>query len=753
MFLRMAREYTHLQRAKRAGRGHVKNGLATTKPGECAVRCWACPDRERNLPLGWDKVNEKEAYLFRTVLALDANFKLKNFIRLNERDDTPLGPGWGAWVEPKKYHEHLRGYVGEKDISSCIAFAALAQKDTRNTVGLRVSGVGGCACARHECVRPNGLGDLQKGERYANMDFIAMSALRGFNLKQLTISYDIACQWGINLWERISKLPEDLHLDFESFWFRYGLPVWHATAHEESCTNRFSLGLIPGLGKTDGEGIERLWAELNAFAYHTKTMGLGHRADTLDDKINYHNFTKNLSQSDILRRKLMVATAKHARQITCWDDVNKSIDEELRKEWQGDIDIFEDDPVVAKSPFSMVFTAGPSEAEVRLELKRDEEAQITAGAAALHGTSATAFLTSGLGLEESQRRIKFQLSDAAHVSLHRQNQVEDYRLSFLSKLGPFRGLQQVYTMASIRALENDTRQREGAATSTALLPEDVKLYLPSALPPGERALGCQSGVAEMEARLREAQCTDALAALQKHLHAKRHLWFWKMKRSKGQKAGAQAYGIVKQIDGRIAQTAAKYRAARSALIALKGAAHAPHFQALLPEHISLDDVSNMDAEAVQRLKKADAGRGERAARQQPGTSKKVMLWIWTVKVPGVEGSEMTIHDSIRLEWCRAKARKKRWEEEVLLLREEMRRVLRSIDYEAAAWKKCTEVERDDLDVEVHAGVIAYALKQADWCHQLRDHFHAEFDVPLAEAAAKVHEVDYGGVQDLLDSGR
>jgi Kyakuja-Dileera-Zisupton transposase len=50
-------------------------------------------------------------------------------------------------------------------ISTCIAFAALTQKDTRNTAGLRVSGVGGCVCARHECMRPNGLGDLQKGER------------------------------------------------------------------------------------------------------------------------------------------------------------------------------------------------------------------------------------------------------------------------------------------------------------------------------------------------------------------------------------------------------------------------------------------------------------------------------------------------------------------------------------------------------------------------------------------------------------
>jgi hypothetical protein len=130
------------------------------------------------------------------------------------------------------------------------------------------------------------------------MDFILMSLLVGFDLEQLTISYDIACQWQKNLARRIRKLPADMQLDFESFLFQCGLPVWHASSHETECTNRYSLSFIPGVGKTDREGIERLWAELNAFAFHTKNMGIGHCADTLDDKINYHNFMKNLGQGE-----------------------------------------------------------------------------------------------------------------------------------------------------------------------------------------------------------------------------------------------------------------------------------------------------------------------------------------------------------------------------------------------------------------------------------------------------------------------
>jgi hypothetical protein len=125
-----------------------------------------------------------------------------------------------------------------------------------------------------------------------------MSALAGFDLKELTLSYDIICQWQKSLRERILKLPEDMQLDFDSFLLQCSLPVWHASSHEAECTNTNSLSFVPGVGMSDGEGIERLWAELNTFAFHTKDMGLGHRADTIEDKINYHNFAKNLGQGE-----------------------------------------------------------------------------------------------------------------------------------------------------------------------------------------------------------------------------------------------------------------------------------------------------------------------------------------------------------------------------------------------------------------------------------------------------------------------
>lgn len=41
----------------------------------------------------------------------------------------------------------------------------MAHAETKFTTGLRATGVGLCLCARHEFVRPCGVGDLQKGER------------------------------------------------------------------------------------------------------------------------------------------------------------------------------------------------------------------------------------------------------------------------------------------------------------------------------------------------------------------------------------------------------------------------------------------------------------------------------------------------------------------------------------------------------------------------------------------------------------
>ncbi|KAF7300232.1 CxC2 domain-containing protein [Mycena kentingensis (nom. inval.)] len=189
-----------ISNASNAAGLHISMTAGTPKEGEASKISICLPD--------WDKCVPGDEFLYALMLALDANFRLKNRIRANERQDRPYGPGWGCFVDDGPYKEHLVDYVAEEDVSTCIAFVALMQKDTRLTAGLRVSGVGGCVCARHGVIRAQGMGDLQKGERYANMDYIFMHALADARVKKLLVSYDIACQWKVNLRTRVVKILE-----------------------------------------------------------------------------------------------------------------------------------------------------------------------------------------------------------------------------------------------------------------------------------------------------------------------------------------------------------------------------------------------------------------------------------------------------------------------------------------------------------------------------------------------------------------
>ncbi|KAF7311685.1 hypothetical protein MKEN_01072100 [Mycena kentingensis (nom. inval.)] len=74
--------------------------------------------------------------------------------------------------------------------------------------GYAATGVAMGICAWHEFVLPTAVADLQKGERYANIDWVFMSLLQHLiGLLWIIVSYDIACQWSRNLKERLAAMP------------------------------------------------------------------------------------------------------------------------------------------------------------------------------------------------------------------------------------------------------------------------------------------------------------------------------------------------------------------------------------------------------------------------------------------------------------------------------------------------------------------------------------------------------------------
>lgn len=83
-----------------------------------------------------------------------------------------MDDGLGFFVYHADYTAFLRDYVSEEEISSCAGFQAMFLANMKRVKGLRTTGVGGVTCGRHNMWRPNGLGDLQLGERYVTLTYV-----------------------------------------------------------------------------------------------------------------------------------------------------------------------------------------------------------------------------------------------------------------------------------------------------------------------------------------------------------------------------------------------------------------------------------------------------------------------------------------------------------------------------------------------------------------------------------------------------
>lgn len=107
-------------------------------------------------------------------------------------------------------------------------------------------------------------------------------------LKRICNGYDINCQYRKKFCTRIQDIQERFpHLSsIRALYFPWTLPAigkFHAPAHTSSCRCKYSYNYLPGVGMTDGEAAERIWAILNHLASRTKEMSPGHRHDVMND--------------------------------------------------------------------------------------------------------------------------------------------------------------------------------------------------------------------------------------------------------------------------------------------------------------------------------------------------------------------------------------------------------------------------------------------------------------------------------------
>ncbi|KAH7906050.1 hypothetical protein BJ138DRAFT_1138106 [Hygrophoropsis aurantiaca] len=685
-FMRMVREWRHIKSLKRAGRGHDPEGIESTKPGQCAVICPACPQPGMNLPDCFEDLPAVQQWLYTKFIAIDANFRLKRDDVSSDAADPSLSQGWGTFVEETGFKAHIERCAHiPQEKSSCSSHKAVDLADTKASRGLAATGVGAVDCARHNFKLPNGVGDLQKGERYANMDYLVFSALAGFTGKSLFISYDIACQWHKHLWERMSLLPPHLQFNPVGKEIRFLVPKFHLPAHVEACQTTFSFNFIKGSGRTDGEAIERGWSNFNPVASSTKAMGPGSRRDTLDDHFSDWNWKKLVGLGSSLLRKVKEAVTERREHCTALAEFEGTLDAAYLAQYKLEMEEWEADRS-KRNPFHSRVDV-PTQNSVKLSLAEDETRELEKGNnISLHAdVSPSVLISSGLELEEQQRRLTVALAELGPHSTDIQKTKVQQSLNILQRKIDLWITVQILYMPVVAV-----HRAKAASISTAKVePQKYKLWLPSEL---NQTDTCDVRLRENEWLLRHAQAHDALNQIRQHLRVRYHLYAFKRRNVKGQGPNTRAQGVLTGVESKIAACVKKYHNARSAVQALSKVLGKVGWEIALKE-LTKDDLKAM----------TDLVDGETEGRKR-------LTWIW--RTPGVADCEDEgLQDAVRMEWCRARARAMRWSEEVELLQEEMRRVLQYFESHFTWWEKQGN-RRFKVDSELAEGLEAYAANQA-----------------------------------------
>ncbi|KAJ3819033.1 hypothetical protein F5880DRAFT_1625783 [Lentinula raphanica] len=744
-FSRMMKEWRHLKMAKRSGRGNdAERTLAETKSGEMGIKCPACPRPDVNLPANWREAPPKKRYLYWIFFAIDACFRLKRRLVSSEARDPDLDDG--------VFREYLRAVTDQNEMSTCTGLSALDHANTKHSRGYATTGVGIGVCARHEFIQLNGAVDLQKGERYANMDYAFASFLRHHD-SSLTkiISYDIACQWYKNVVRRVKALPSLVACDLGLQNIKFAIPKLHIHGHQLACQLKFSLNWLRGAGRTDGEGVERPWAHLGPMASSTRDMGPGSRHGTMNDHFGHWNWVKLIGLGALLRKRHQIALKEFKTQNESLNEFTQGKGDETIQwkkrieDWEEDQDKPEAERTVA-NPYELPKT-GLTEHDVWLRLSEEEARQAANGSFSLHEVGPTAFMSQLLELEDQQRTLSLDISANTFETASQKTSLMERRTKLMRLMGRIRSIQALYMPAAIQILGQ--RRVDGEEHA-----ENVPIIFPSNLSNNERSNGCHADLAKIEEQLRDAQIRGALDSLRNHLHMKTRLLTYRKSNVKAQSTITKSQALLKRNQRQIDSDVQRYRTAWHSLEQLRGVGNSGWNKLRLSDVRTMDggedralgmarkrvgkkkrdadaahgsssddlDLYSTDAPDVEE---ADDGTALQRARNGVGEGFRETSWIWKEGGNGNLIDDHALEEFMRVEWSKSYSRVQRWKEELALLEEERRRVLVSLEHEAQQWDARQMYEGPlsaKSDDKHREGARAYALSQAHLYRQIARNF-------------------------------
>ncbi|KAJ7928222.1 hypothetical protein B0H13DRAFT_2549726 [Mycena leptocephala] len=703
-FLRMTREWWHLQMLKWSGRAHIPGGARNIEAGACAVLCPACPQPGKNLPVGgeWRSAPPEKKFLYALFLAIDANFRMKRKQVSSEEADPGLNLGSAFFSDIKAYMQHVgEHWEEEQEKSRCVSHDAVNQPD-KEARGTASSGIGTVDCARHNMKRPNGVGDLQKGEWYINMDYMLWKSLQGYDdLVQLVVSYDIVCQWRINIWRRLEKYKPELQECSRTGERRYIwlIPKFHLPAHIEACNILYSFNLTPYVGRTDGKAPERGWANANPLASSTKEMGPGAWRDVLDNHFNDWNHKKIIALGRVMLERVQKAVAKMGETQEEFVESEASLPTESVKAWTTAMELWEADPK-QPNPFDV------QDKHVSLQAVRGRIATETKDA--VEGDAAD-------DLEEQQRELA---SDTAALKTHASDGQKTTILERGNKLRwKIASWIQTQTefqpgVAVLREAAAQARAWAAKMQPTSGVPvEAIELWLPSkqARTPG---VTFKESHGRHEFDMREARAYEVLDELRRLLLVRTHHYKFKDVHVHGVGAQTRARTAIEVLDERIRRTAKEYRATRQALASLAPTLAETSWELKL-KPLEAKDIRGMPralfADAEKKKKKKRARQEEDGVNERGGSDEG----------NGRESAGRVGEDA---------GAAHQWTEEVDLLEEEMRRILVFVEWKGQWWRQMKDGRPDVTeDATAREGFNVYAERQAVIQETLKTRFERDWE--------------------------
>ncbi|KAK0421952.1 hypothetical protein EV421DRAFT_1914723 [Armillaria borealis] len=354
----------------------------------------------------------------------------------------------------------------------------------------------------------------------------------------------------------------------------------------------------------------------------------------------------------------------------------------------------------------------------------------------------TAFLSMGLELEDMQQHIVAQTREST-LTLNGESSVHKRRLAFFKKVKTFHGLQSTY-MPGVKALIEEADAKHDL-DEPAPLAKEMTLWLLSHVPENEHAFVCEANLCDMEYKLREGQCANALTSLCTHLFAWQHLIKYRNANVTGQRMSTHAQTMIDLVSDKINTVATKYRTAQDALKNLQGESSCGRLRVLQNDDIAPVQEANTDDKAKKKLGRL-GGRNSRS--QKTKVSNKNMSRIWTEAGGPDEDASVFLHESVHVEWSKAWARWERWCEKVKLLHEEMRHVLQSLRWEADMWHHHGVQTDPGANDAIRRGRRVYAMKQAWYKEQVMHSFKSLWGMKPAQVA---NGIDRGAEESDSDA--